>query len=308
MKISRTGRFLFLLAAVSAAAPVVSAAEPAKGADAAYRKDVDAWHEKRIERLKSPSGWLAVVGLSWLKPGDNWVGSAEGAAVALPKSAPAKVGTLKVNGRTVQFIPTDGGGATLGGKPATPVTMASDVTGEPTTIHIGTVSLFVIERGGRVGVRVKDSKSPGIAGFRGIERYPIDPKWRVDAAWEPYATPKKVQTHTVIGTVDEESSPGVAVFTVDGRTYRLEPVLEEGSDELFFVFGDATNGRTTYGGGRFLYTPMPKAGRVTLDFNRSYNPPCCFTDFATCPMPRSENRIAARIEAGEKGYKGGARH
>ena len=306
---SRTNRWFGALSAALSATALLGAAPTATKADPAYKTEIDAWHQKRVERLKSPNGWLAVVGLSWLKPGDNPVGSADGSAVILPKSAPAKVGNLRLTGKSVQFIPADGAGATIGGKPAAPTPMVTDAgEGEPTTITAGTASFFAIERAGKVGIRVKDAKAPAIATFRGIERYPVDPKWKVEAKWEPYAPSKKVQTHTVIGTVDEETSPGVAVFTLDGQSFRLEPVLEEGSDELFFVFGDATNGRTTYGGGRFLYTPMPKDGKVVLDFNKSYNPPCCFTDFATCPMPRPYNRIAARIEAGEKGYKGGAKH
>ena len=71
---------------------------------------------------------------------------------------------------------------------------------------------------------------------------------------------------------------------------------------MFFIFKDQTSGKETYPPGRFLNTPMPKDGEVTLDFNKAYNPPCAFTPYATCPLPPKQNHLAVRIEAGELRY------
>ena len=111
---------------------------------------------------------------------------------------------------------------------------------------------------------------------------------------------------TVLGTVDKMPVPGKAVFTRDGKTYELLPVLETAdAKELWFIFADRTSGKETYGSGRFLYADMPKEGKVVIDFNKAYNPPCAFTPYATCPLAPPENRLALPVTAGEKKYRGG---
>jgi uncharacterized protein (DUF1684 family) len=119
----------------------------------------------------------------------------------------------------------------------------------------------------------------------------------------PYEEPRMVRVPNVLGQMNEMPSPGAVEFTRDGRAIRLDGVLEEeGAQELFFIFRDGTSGKETYGSGRFLYAPLPKDGRIVLDFNKAYNPPCAFTPYATCPLPPPQNRIPIRIEAGEKAY------
>ena len=87
-----------------------------------------------------------------------------------------------------------------------------------------------------------------------------------------------------------------------GAEYRLEPIYETpNAKELFFIFKDATSGTDTYPAGRFLYSPLPANGSVTLDFNKAYNPPCAFTPFATCPLPPKQNELRVRIEADRDG-------
>jgi uncharacterized protein (DUF1684 family) len=136
--------------------------------------------------------------------------------------------------------------------------------------------------------------------FQGLRWFPIETRWRIDARWIPHQPAPTLRIQNIVGQIVEMSNPGAAVFTVAGRDYRLEALLESPADEeLFFMFRDGTSGRTTYGAGRYLYTPLPKDGRVMLDFNRAINPPCAFTNFATCPLPPSANRLTVAIEAGE---------
>jgi uncharacterized protein (DUF1684 family) len=163
----------------------------------------------------------------------------------------------------------------------------------------------VIKRGDRLGVRVKDKQSPALAGFHGLDNYPVEPSWRVEARFEPYSPPKEVPIPNVLGQVTPSPSPGAVVFDWQGKTYRLDALgsVEEG---LSLIFADQTNGKETYGAGRFLETGPPKDGKVVVDFNRAYNPPCAFTAFATCPLPPAQNRLALRVEAGEKKYAGAA--
>lgn len=278
--------------------------------DPAYRQQVDAWHAQRVERLRSQSGWLTLVGLHPLREGANTVGSAEGMDVRLlVAGAPARVGTLTVSGDSLALEVATGVKARLQSRTENlagrRVALATDVGGHPTVIDLGGALFYVIERGDRLFVRVKDPDSEARSAFTGIERFPVDPRWRVKAKLVPDAPPRTVSVPDVLGDANEEPTPGTLVFRLRGRECRLRPVGEPGQP-LSLVFGDASNGAATYGGGRFLETEALAAdGTVTVDFNRAYNPPCAFTPYATCPLPPEGNTLPFAVEAGEKSYGSG---
>lgn len=277
----------------------VPAAAPA--ADA-YDDEIAAWRAQREARLRADDGWLTLAGLFWLSEGDNPVGSAEANEMRLPPSAPAQAAMLEFHQGEVRYRLAPGvTGATLDGAPA-PVsgTLRSDADGPPSLLGFGSVTLHVVRRGERFGVRVKDRDSAARRDFKGLDWYPVDPAWRVRARFVPHAAPVFVRVPNVLGQVNEMRSPGDVVFTLDGRELRLTPVLESDDDELFFIFKDATSGKQTYPAGRFLYAPLPRDGFVTLDFNKAYSPPCAFTPYATCPLPPEGNRLTVAVAAGEK--------
>ncbi len=252
--------------------------------------DVAQWHQKRIERLKAEDGWLALVGLHWLDEGTNSV---------------EPLGTFVRKGKAVQFKPAAGLSVTREGKPfpgaAAPADVRTDADGqEPDVFRAGTLQFQVIDRGERVGVRVRDSASETRRKFNGIERFSVRADWRKVAKFEPAAAGATIPIPNVLGDVSDVPLAGIAVFTHEGKEFRLQATHE--GDSLFFVFGDLTNRTDTYGAGRFLYTELPRDGQVVLDFNRAYNPPCAFTPYATCPLPTRENKLTIRIEAGEKRY------
>ena len=194
-------------------------------------------------------------------------------------------------------------GLTQRGRPVEAITLRTDASGDATVLENGPVSFYVIKRRDRYAVRVKNAASQLLRSFAGIDSFPIEWHWRFEAHFERYDPPKEVLVPNVIGGADREKCPGAIVFDYGGKTYRLEPVLEAGTEDLFVIFGDRTNGVETYGAGRFLYTKVPdQAGRVILDFNKAYNPPCVFTPYATCPLPPPGNRLPFRVEAGEKLY------
>ena len=288
--------FVAALALLVAPAPAAALA-----ADTGYPHEVEAWRAKREADLRAPEGWLSVVGLHWLREGTSTIGSAKGSDILLPPPAPARVGTVDLaRGKlTVRVAP----GVTVKAqdKAVTEVELHSDKAGKADVLTVGPVSLFVIERGGRLALRVKDPESPRRRGFRGLDWYPVKDAFRIQARFVPYEPVKKVPIANVLGMVEPLPSPGYAVFQVGGREVRLDAVLEEpDAKELFFIFKDTTAGKETYPAGRFLYSAMPKDGQVVLDFNKSYSPPCAFTSFATCPLPPRQNRLAVRIDAGEK--------
>jgi uncharacterized protein len=262
----------------------------------AHRESVGAWRRQRYAALRRDVGWLTLAGLDWLREGENSVGSAPGNDVVLPRG-PSSAGTLTVDG--VARV-TASGAFVHDGTPANDLPMTTDADGEPTMLEVGPLRLCVIRRGDRLAVRTWDTEAELRRTFSGIDHWPVDAGWRLDARFEP-ATGRAVPVPDVIGTVEEEPSPGDVVFEVDGTEHRLQALAGGESGELWLVFGDATNGVETYGGGRVLYTDAPDAdGRLIVDFNRAYNPPCVFTPYATCPLPWPANRLPIRIEAGER--------
>ena len=250
------------------------------------------------------------MGLFWLEPGENRVGSGAVNRVLLPPGkAPHTLGKIRVSQDRVWFDARQGVQVTHEGKPIESIDLQSDEKGEPTLLRHGTLSFHLIKRGDRLGVRVRDSASDARRTFRGIPAYPIQSAWRLPAKFEPYAAGKSIPVPNVLGTVSNEPSPGAVVFRIGGKTFKIDAVEEAGTDELFLIFGDRTNGVETYGAGRFLYVPRAGPdGKMVVDFNKAYNPPCAFTAYATCPLPPPQNRLAVRVEAGEKEYVGSGLH
>ena len=293
------------LLAAGSADTATAAAQPDL---AAWRQKVETWKKERTEGLKREDGWLTLVGLYWLKPGENRFGSDPGNPVILPKGkSPAVAGTLVREGEAVTLKVEPGVNLTADGKPVTAsLPLATDAKGKPTLLELGSLSFYAIQRGDRVGVRIKDKENPERLAFKGVDTFTPDPKWRVVARFEPYKD-KKIAITNVLGQVSNDPSPGAVVFDWQGKTYRLD-ALGDPKEGLELIFGDATNGRLTYGAGRFLDTGAVKDGTVVVDFNTAYNPPCAFTAFATCPLPPAQNKLALAVEAGEKKFAGGPEH
>ena len=273
-----------------------------------YQHSIDQWRAGRVAKLTAPDGWLSLIGLEWLQEGANRVGSAADNDIVL-QAGPAHLGvvTLSKAGQ-VHITLAEGNGATIDGKPVHEAALIDDmhVTGKatPTTVAFGTANFYVIDREGRKALRVKDTTATTRQHFLGIDYFPIDPSWHIVADWVPFDPPHDLQMGSVIGTIDTVKVPGKAVFQRDGHTYELLPYQEEPGGDLFFVLADRTSGHETYGAARFLYAALPVNGKVVLDFNEAYNPPCAFTSFATCPLAPPENRLDLRITAGEKKYRG----
>jgi len=252
-----------------------------------YEVDVLAWRAKREADLRRPDGWLSLVGLHWLKQGRN----------RMPR-LPARI-TVESGG--VYLAADRRARLTHDGVAVRRLALRDDVEGEPTVVATGTLRFHLIRRGERLGIRVRDTEAAALGEFRGLDYYPVDPKWRLKARFEP-SDERTINVPNILGDVETETSPGSVEFSVDGVACRLDALAgDEGG--LWLVFGDATNGIETYRGGRFLKTDAPSAdGSVVIDFNRAYNPPCVFTSHATCPLPPAQNRLSTRIEAGERGY------
>ena len=266
-----------------------------------YQQEVEQWRAEHQRKLVAEDGWLTVVGLDWLKEGENRVGADPSSEVPLPPgSAPARVATISLHAGKAVLHPEPGVSLTLNGKTATVVTLRED----DDILAINRLKFYLIQRGGRAGIRLKDNDSAARKHFQGLSWYAIDPTWRIEAKYTVWEQPHSLAFHNTIGQEETEKSPGYVTFQKDGREFRLEPMLDD--DKLFFVLHDQTSGKATYGASRFLYAEPPKDGVVLLDFNKAENPPCAFTDYATCPLPPPQNRLALAITAGEKKYAGSA--
>jgi uncharacterized protein (DUF1684 family) len=266
-----------------------------------YEQEIEQWRRSREAALRAEGGWLDVAGLFWLKPGANSVGTDPASDFVLPQgSAPPAVGRFNLENGEVIFEPQRGVPATVNGKPAARQVMKPDTSGAPDTLRLGSLTMFVIRRGNRTGVRLKDSNNPARKNFGGLHYFSLRPSFRVKAKYALYDPPKKIKITNVLGQTSEDVSSGYVEFDLAGKHFRMEPLLE--GDELFIIFKDKTAGRETYPAGRFLYADLPKSGEVILDFNKAINPPCAFTPFATCPLPPPQNRLGVRIEAGELRY------
>ena len=272
--------------------------------DSTYVQEVERWHKARIARLTAPDGWLSLVGLEWLKPGANHIGSAADNDIVLAKAS-AHLGTVAwAEDGTLSISLDKDSGATIDGDKKTDVVLLDDSHAMPTVVAFGSVNFIGVDRDGRKGLRVRDSEAETRVQFAGIERFPIVPAWRIVADWQPLDPPFQLATGTVIGTIENYPAPGRAVFEREGQRFELYPVIEvPGDTQLFLIFADATSGKETYGAARFLYADMPRDGKIVLDFNKAYNPPCAFTPYATCPLAPPENRLALRVAAGELKYR-----
>lgn len=270
-----------------------------------HHADVERWRERRLARLRAPDGWLSLVGLHWLREGEATVGSSPSSDVVLPASSPARVGTIVVEGEraVARFDPA--AAVTNEGRPVTTLELRHDAGDDPTVLQIGSIDFHLVLREGRLGVRVRDPHSPARTGFAGIEHYPVDLRWRAEARFEPHEPTRAMTFPTVLGTQQTYEILGRVGFELDGEEVLLEALHEPGGRALFLPFADGTNRDDTYGGGRYLYAGPPDGqGRMAIDFNRAYNPPCAFTAHATCILAPPQNRLEMRIEAGEKRYVG----
>ena len=301
-------RASLFLAAITLGAVAVHAADTHP-----YTRQIEQWRADRVARLTAPDGWLSLIGLEWLHEGANRIGSAADNDIVL-KAGPAHLGTLTLASDGGMRIALDrAAGATVDGKNVAEATLVDDMhagAGGPSTVRFGSASFYVIDREGRRALRVKDPGAPTRAHFAGIDYFPIDPSWRIEADWVPFKPAHKLEIGSVIGTIEAVDVPGKAVFQRDGHSFELLPYQEEPGGELFFVIADRTSGKQTYGAARFFYAALPagglaQPGKVVLDFNQAYNPPCAFTPFATCPLAPPENRLDLAVTAGEKKYAGG---
>ncbi|HEX6981803.1 MAG TPA: DUF1684 domain-containing protein [Balneolaceae bacterium] len=273
--------------------------------DKEYIAAINQWHQERVEALKQEDSWLSLAGLYRLQEGTQSIGADSSKDIIFPPKAPANLGSITFQDSTFTLKVHPDATVTHNGSPVTKLVIQSDNQGEPTVVKHGSFLWYIIERRGSYYIRLKDTNHPNFTSFEGIERYPVSKDWRIKAEFKPFEEPKLISIPDIMGEVYQDTLFGILEFQVDGKQFTLAPLGNpQKDDEFFIIFGDETNGESTYGGGRYLYTDVPDENGITfIDFNKAYNPPCVFTEFATCPLPPAQNRLPVKVTAGEKMYE-----
>src|ERR1044072_164216 len=268
-----------------------------------YVKAIEKWRSDEETNLKKETGWLTVAGLFWLKEGINTVGAGPDFDVRLTDNfKKGKFGEIDFKNGVASLKVEDGVETQSDGQSiSTTIQLVSDEKGKPTEIRTGTQTFYLIKRDDRFGIRLKDSNSKARRAFKGQHWFPIDESYKVTARFEAFPEPKEVMVPNVLGGKFKMKSPGTLKFSLKGKEYSLQPVVEE-DETLFIIFSDKSNADQTYTSGRFLYADKPVNGKTVLDFNKAKTPPCAFTPFATCPLPPEGNNLDVAIKAGEKRY------
>jgi uncharacterized protein (DUF1684 family) len=280
------------------------------GKTGSYVETILKERQEREERFKnSERGWLGLVGLYWLRDGENKIGSDHDNDIILPSGVPGHIGVVQYNNGVATFRAARGVPVYCNGKQVTLKTLVADIHEDADFLQVGDLTFVLLDRAGRHLIRIWDRNSVVRKNFTGFNQYPVDPDYCIVARYTEYDTPRLISIQDVLEIYHETPFQGYVTFEVQGEEHRLEARVDE--DNLMRLdFRDATNGDTTYIGGRFLVAELPKDGKIVVDFNRAYNPPCAYTDYATCPLPPPENRLPIRIEAGEKVYRNviGSKH
>lgn len=269
-----------------------------------YSASVDQWHKERVESLQKENGWLNLAGLYWLKVGKNTFGSDVSNDIVFPKGTiPATAGYFELTAEnTVTVVPEHGVAIKVNNTEVSNRVILHKDSARAPVVSYGGLRWTVIRRDDKIGIRLRDLQSPALAAFKGIDRFPVAADWKFDAVVEKEGLPDRISITNVLGQTNLQKSAGKLTFNVNGKKYTLD-ALDEGGPELFVIFADNTNLKDTYPSGRFLYVKRPDAnGKTVIDFNKAYNPPCAFTDFATCPLPPPQNKLALFVTAGEKNY------
>lgn len=273
--------------------------------DRPYIQKVNDWHQDRINSLKQEDSWLSLAGLYKISDGKHSLGSDSTNDIIFPGDTPPQIGTITRRDSSFYLKVTEGVEVLHDSTTTYEMEWAPGAENEPVVFRHHSFIWYIIERRGTYYIRLKNTDHPNFASFEGIKRFPVSKNWRIRATFKPFDSPRAISIPDVLGEVYQDSLYGMLEFEIDGRQYSLAPLGHPKKDEEFFIiFGDKTNGQSTYSGGRYLYISTPNRNGITyIDFNKAYNPPCVFTSFATCPLPPSQNRLEVKVTAGEKMYR-----
>ena len=258
------------------------------------------WQSDRISGLKAPLGYLSMVGLYWLEEGSQSFGSGKENDIIFPNNFANKLGNIQVNADSIHVKLDNPSYFTIDSENISESIIRSDADGKASMMNMNSYFWYVIKRGDRYGIRMKDTLADSRLNFKDIPSYAPSKKWIITGEYYPINKDSSISITNKVGITYDSKLMGTLSFEIEATTHQLLAV-DGGKGKLFIVFADYTNGSETYGGGRFLYVDIPRANQpAILDFNRAENPICGFSDYATCPLPRKENFLPLAVKAGER--------
>jgi uncharacterized protein (DUF1684 family) len=264
-----------------------------------YIESVVQSQHDRLEALKEKDGWLNLAGIYWLKEGVLTIGSDSSNDIVFPSRAPAFIGILTLEDEKIHLEVNKDVELFFENKLVKELNFTYDSSDNPSYITHGDFAWYIMKRHHSLAIRLRDYKNPAIEALDHIPSYSVDPDYLVEAKLVPFDKVKTVTVPTPFQDYTQDyECPGELRFRLRGKRMALLPFTS--GDHYFIIISDKTSGVETYGGGRFMYASADSSGRILLDFNKAYNPPCALTPFAACPMPPPENLLPVKIEAGEK--------
>ena len=267
-------------------------------ADNTYQQKILQWQREKDEGIRRENSWLALAGLFWLKPGENRIGSNPKCEITLPPRAPSSLGSFFYDGKQVSLRVYEGQTVQVNGESINEIILQTDHNEQPSFITLNGIRMVVIERPNGMGIRIWDNQREERRSFPPRQWFPINENFVFAAKYVRYAEPPKVMMPNIFGQIEEWMMDGQVIFEFEGQAQTLD-VTEEEDHTLFIQFKDLTSASRTYPPGRYIYTEAVKDGKLTLDFNMAYNPPCVFTPYATCAFAPAQNHLKFAIEAGE---------
>ena len=267
--------------------------------ETSYIKSIEQWQQDRLEGLKAKDGWLNLAGIYWLKQGEQSFGSDPSNDIVFPEKAEDFIGTITVKDEVAYIKVNDEAELYYKNEQVTELELSYDGSSAPSYITHRDLAWYIMKRHTSLAIRLRDYKNPAIEALDHMPTYPIDPDYVVEATLHAFEEPRTITVNTPFQDYTQEyTCPGELHFKIKGQRLKLLPFTS--GDGYFIIISDETSAMETYGGGRFMYTFPDSTGRIILDFNKAYNPPCAVTPFAACPMPPRENHQPIKIEAGEK--------
>jgi len=252
------------------------------------------FHEARRARAVSPRGPLALVNTQWVDSAQPVWGVAGTWAPAPDGLAGLLVTATAADGVQVDGEVVDGTVLVVGDDAVTPSAVRFSDTLSGTVIANDDSTSW--------GLRVWDADSEGIRRFGSIDSFEHEPAWVVTADFVPTeaGTEVDIRHQADLDLSRPKPLPGLIRFSLGGVDHELAAFPSGSGERLQLVFGDATNGESTYSVGRFLFPTPGDDGTIVLDFNQAVLPPCAFSYAFNCPIPPPQNRLTVPIEAGEK--------
>jgi uncharacterized protein len=263
-----------------------------------YENQILQWRAKRLDDLVRENGWLSLAGLFWLNPGRNLIGSNPMCEIVLPEYTPTFLGIVELQGKTARLQVAEGVQVQVNGKFVQKAILRSSKHAKPSYITWRDIRMVLHEYAGKYAIRVWDNQRRQRLTLPLLKWFPINKRFRMKSRYRRYPEPKVSQQADTFGEMVEDRLDGYVTFKFEGKTYKLD-VTEVKDQKLFIKFRDLTSNKETYPPSRYYYTEPVKDGKVTLDFNYSYSPPCAFTEYATCIFAPQQNYLPFRVEAGE---------